>query len=287
MHPRCAISKRIGDSFKKLAEPRYPGAQEQLSNVETHSIEGGRVHSETLNGVTTITFGHPKSNSLPAALLLELARTVTAAGKNPKARVVLLRSEGTGAFCAGASFEELQRISDAVHGKRFFMGFANLIIAMIRCPKFIVTRVHGKAVGGGVGIVAASDYAIATESAALRLSELAVGLGPFIVGVPIERKIGAGAFAPMAVDADWRTAQWGQQHGLYAEVHPDVESMDIAVGTRLAFLGASNPEAMAQLKSVFWEGTEDWPELLERRAALSGNLTLSEFTSRAVGRKAT
>ncbi|MEP6905226.1 MAG: enoyl-CoA hydratase/isomerase family protein [Gemmatimonadales bacterium] len=258
-----------------------------MTNVETHSIEGGRVHSETSNGVTTITFGHPKSNSLPAALLLELARTVAAAGKNPRARVVHLRSEGSGAFCAGASFEELQRISDAVSGKRFFMGFVNLIIAMIRCPKFIVTRVHGKAVGGGVGIVAASDYVIAAEGASLRLSELAVGLGPFIVGLPIERKIGAGAFAPMAVDADWRTARWGQQHGLYAEVHPDVESLDIGVGKRLEFLAESNPEAMAQLKSVFWEGTEDWPERLEKRAAMSGRLVLSEFTSRAVGRKAT
>ena len=256
-----------------------------MTNVETHSIEGGRVHSETLNGVATITFGHPKSNSLPAALLLELARTVTAAGKNPNARVILLQSEGTGAFCAGASFEELQKISSAASGKRFFMGFVNLIVAMIRCPKFIVTRVHGKAVGGGVGIVAASDYAIASELASVRLSELAVGLGPFIVGVCIEKKIGAGAFSPMAVDADWRTAQWGYQHGLYAEVHPDVASLDAAVALRLGQLSASNPEAMAQLKSVFWEGTDDWPAVMEKRAEMSGKLVLSDFTSRAVGRK--
>lgn len=255
-----------------------------VTNVETHSIEGGRVHSETLNGVTTITFGHPKGNSLPAGLLLELARTITAAGKNPNARVVLLQSEGSGAFCGGASFEELQKISNEASGKRFFMGFVNLIIAMIRCPKFIVTRVQGKTVGGGVGIVAASDYAIAAEGASVRLSELAVGLGPFIVGVCIEKKIGAGAFGPMAVDAEWRTAQWGLQHGLYAEVHPDIASLDVAVGKRVATLSASNPEAMAQLKSVFWEGTEDWPALLEKRAAISGKLALSEFTSKAVGR---
>ncbi len=257
-----------------------------MTNAETHSIEGGRVHSETLNGVATISFSHPKSNSLPAAMLLELARTVTAAGKNHDVRVVLLLSEGSGAFCAGASFAELQRISNAANGKRFFMGFVNLIIAMIRCPKFIVARVHGKAVGGGVGIVAASDYAIASEGASLRLSELAVGLGPFIVGVCIEKKIGAGAFGPMAVDADWRTAQWGYQHGLYAEVHPDIESLDAAVGKRLAALSASNPEAMAQLKSIFWEGTEHWPALLEKRAAMSGKLALSDFTGKAVGRKA-
>ncbi|HEY4955688.1 MAG TPA: enoyl-CoA hydratase/isomerase family protein, partial [Gemmatimonadaceae bacterium] len=173
-----------------------------MTNVETHSMEGGRVHSETVNGVMSITFWHPRSNSLPAAMLLDLARTVTAAGRNPDARVILLRSEGEGVFCAGASLAELQKISDAVSGKRFFMGFVNLIIAMVRCPKFIVTRVQGKAVGGGVGIVAASDYAIAVEGAAVRLSELAVGLGPFIVGVCIEKKIGQGAFTAMAVDAD-------------------------------------------------------------------------------------
>jgi methylglutaconyl-CoA hydratase len=248
-------------------------------------MEGGRVHSETLNGVTTITFWHPKSNSLPAAMLLDLARTITATGRNPEARVILLRSEGEGAFCAGASFSELQKISDAVSGKRFFMGFVNLIIAMVRCPKFIVTRVQGKAVGGGVGIVAASDYAIAAEGAAVRLSELAVGLGPFIVGVCIEKKIGQGAFTAMAVDADWRSAQWGHQHGLYAEIHPDTASLDVAVEKRVAMLSGSNPEAMAQLKSIFWEGTEDWPALLEKRAVMSGSLALSEFTSRVVGRK--
>jgi methylglutaconyl-CoA hydratase len=262
----------------------YPVKFSAVTNAETHSIEGGRVHSEIVDGVATITFSHPKSNSLPAALLLELARTISAAGKNPSARVVHLRSGGSGAFCAGASFEELQRITDAVSGKRFFMGFVNLIIAMVRCPKFIVTRVHGKVVGGGVGIVAASDYAIAVEGAALRLSELAVGLGPFIVGVCIERKIGPGAFAAMAIDADWRDARWGHQHGLYAEVQPDMKSLDAAVANRLTTLSASNPEAMTRLKKVFWEGTDGWPTLLEKRAEMSGKLVLSDFTGRAVGR---
>jgi methylglutaconyl-CoA hydratase len=248
------------------------------------NIAEGIVVSSIADGVATITFAHPKSNSLPGALLARLAEAVSDAGRDNDARVILLQSEGTGAFCAGASFAELQAIRDAEGGKKFFMGFVNLILAMIRAPKFVVVRVHGKAVGGGVGIVSASDYAIASLSASLKLSELAVGLGPFIVGLPIQKKIGMGAFAGMSVDADWRSAEWGYRHGLYAEVHSDAVALDAAVELRVKALAASNPEAMAQLKSVFWEGTGDWAEQLESRAAMSGRLVLSEFTSRAVGR---
>lgn len=248
------------------------------------SIEAGRVTSDTANGVTTITFSHPKSNSLPGHLLAELAVAVKVAGSDEATRVIVLRSEGTGAFCAGASFAELQEIRDAEGGKRFFMGFANLIIAMIRCPKLIVTRVHGKAVGGGVGIIGASDYVIATDAAAVRLSELAIGLGPFIVGPAIERKMGMGPFSAMTIDADWRDAHWAERHGLYSEVHHDVAVMDASLGKVVAALTASNPEAMTQLKSVFWQNTEDWPALLESRAEMSGTLVLSEYTRRAIGR---
>lgn len=259
----------------------FPG----VTNTSASSSENGRVVVETAAGVATITFSHPKSNSLPGKLLARLAQEVTAAGENPDARVILLRSEGDGAFCAGASFDELQAITDAEAGKRFFMGFVNLILAMIRAPKFVVTRVHGKTVGGGVGIVSASDFAIAASGASLRLSELAVGLGPFIVGLPIQKKIGLGAFSAMAIDADWRDAEWGYRHGLYAELHSDVAQLDAAVAKRVETLAASNPEAMAQLKKVFWEGTEDWSAELDSRAGMSGTLVLSEFTSRAVGRK--
>lgn len=247
-------------------------------------IADGHVKSATENGIATITFYHPKSNSLPGRLLAELATAVTEAGQDADVKVIVLRSEGEGAFCGGASFAELQAISDAESGKRFFMGFVNLILAMIRAPKFVVTRVHGKAVGGGVGIVSASDFAIAAQGASLKLSELAVGLGPFIVGLPIQKKIGLGPFSAMSVDADWRDAEWGYRHGLYAELHGDVTSLDAALEKRVQTLAASNPEAMAQLKKVFWEGTEDWSSKLDARAGMSGTLVLSDFTSKAVGR---
>ena len=245
----------------------------------------GYVRSDIVNGVATITFYHPRSNSLPGTLLADLASAISDAGGNPDAKVIVLRSDGDGAFCAGASFAELQVISDAESGKRFFMGFVNLILAMIRAPKFVVTRVHGKAVGGGVGIVSESDFAMASASASLKLSELAVGLGPFIVGLPIQKKIGMGAFSAMSIDADWRDAEWGHRHGLYAELHPDVASLDAALAKRVETLASSNPEAMAQLKKVFWEGTEDWSKQLDERAGMSGTLVLSDFTSRVVGRQ--
>lgn len=255
-----------------------------MTPADTSITQAGRVTSNTSGGVATITFSHPKSNSLPGKLLAEMAAAVTAAGEDPDANVILIQSEGAGAFCAGASFDELQAIYDAGSGKQFFMGFVNLILAMIRAPKFVVTRVQGKAVGGGVGIVSASDYAIASEEASLKLSELAVGLGPFIVGLPIQKKIGMGAFAAMATDADWRDARWGYTHGLYAELYGDVKALDAAVAKRVDTLAKSNPEAMALLKKVYWEGTEGWAQQLEARAEMSGTLVLSEFTSKAVGR---
>jgi methylglutaconyl-CoA hydratase len=258
-----------------------------VTNTKTPEIQAGRVESEIAGGVATITFSHPKSNSLPGRLLSELAAAVTAAGENADARVIVLRSEGDGAFCAGASFAELQAISDAESGKRFFMGFVHVILAMMRAPKFVVTRVHGKAVGGGVGLISASDYAMAVRGASVKLSELAVGLGPFMVGLPIQKKIGLGAFSAMAIDADWRKAKWALRHGLYAEVHRDVDDLDAALAARVEMLASSNPLAMAKLKRIFWEGTADWAERLEARATMSGTLALSEFTAKAVGRKKT
>lgn len=244
--------------------------------------DNGRVDSRVEQGIGTITFSHPKGNSLPGSILAELAAKVTQLGSDGNARVIVLRSEGTGAFCAGASFSELQSISDEVAGKKFFMGFATLILAMIRCPKFIVTRVQGKAVGGGVGLVAASDYTIASSAAAVRLSELAVGIGPFVVGPVIEKKIGLAAFSALAVEAGWRSAEWAEVHGLYSSVHQTADALDSSANELTARLAASNPDAMARLKKALWEGTDDWDKLLADRAAASGQLVLSDFAKKAI-----
>jgi len=247
----------------------------------------GNVATRVADGIGSVTFGHPKGNSLPGALLAELAARITALGQDPRASVIVLRSEGTGAFCAGASFAELSAIADAESGTRFFMGFANLINAMRECPKLIVARVHGKVVGGGVGMVAASDYALATTAAQVKLSELAVGIGPFVVGPVIERRIGVGSYAALGIDAaEWRSAEWAHQRGLYAELHEDVAALDARVTALARQLGASNPEAMAAMKRVLWEGTEHWRELLAARARLSGTLVVSSFAQRAIERLA-
>ena len=252
------------------------------SSTHAPLAASGSVSSYTVDGITDICFGHPKSNSLPLSLLRGLADAITAAGSRSDGRVVVLRSYGSGAFCAGASFDELTAIRDAAAGKEFFMGFARVILAMTQCPKPIVTRVQGKVVGGGVGVVAASDYAIATTNASLRLSELAVGIGPFVVGPVIERKIGPGAFGAMAIDADWRDAQWGERHGLYARLADDASSLDTSVNELAGKLVAANPEAVARIKRIAWSGTDNWPRLLEERAAMSGTLVLSDYTRNAL-----
>lgn len=242
----------------------------------------GSVSSLVSDGVADICFGHPKSNSLPATVLRDLASAVLDASARSDVRAIVVRSYGTGAFCAGASFDELVAIRDAAQGKDFFMGFARVIGAMIQSPKPIVVRVHGKAVGGGVGIVAAADYAIATSNASVRLSELAVGIGPFVVGPAIERRIGTGAFGAMAIDADWRDAAWAERHGLYARVVENVAALDAEVGQRVRTLASANPEAVQGIKRAVWAGTDDWAALLEQRAATSGTLVLSDFTKKAI-----
>ncbi len=249
----------------------------------TNKHPEGYVHASIDNGIGRIEFYHPASNSLPGAILTELAHTINDVGTDERAKVIVLQSAGEKSFCAGASFDELIAISNEAEGTKFFNGFAQVINAMRKCHKFIIARVQGKAVGGGVGIISAADYAIATDSASIKLSELAVGIGPFVVGPAVERKVGVAGFSQLAIDASgWRSADWARKHGLYAEIHPDLASLDEAVYGLADRLAHSNPEAMTQLKKIFWEGTEGWDELLTKRAAISGQLVLSEFTKNAI-----
>lgn len=246
-------------------------------------IDQGHVTTSIENGIGTVTFFHPQSNSLPGSLLRKLAESITEMGNNADARVIVLRSEGEKAFCAGASFDELISIKDIETGKQFFSGFAMVINAMRKAPKFVIARVQGKAVGGGVGLASAADYTLATTASAVKLSELAVGIGPFVVGPAVERKIGTSAFTNLAINAsEWRDANWAQQHGLYADVYADVAALDTGVDALAKRLAASNPEAMAMLKKVFWQGTDHWDNLLTERALMSGTLVLSEFTVNAI-----
>jgi methylglutaconyl-CoA hydratase len=195
----------------------------------------------------------------------------------------VLRSAGEKAFCAGASFDELMAIQSVSQGTEFFSGFAHVINQMRKCPQLIIVRVHGRCVGGGVGLAAAADYCIAYEKAEIRLSELAVGIGPFVVGPAVERKIGASAFSQLAIDATmWRNSEWAKRKGLFAEVHESIENMDESIRRLANTLAHSNPEAMSQLKKIFWKGTEHWDTLLLERAAISGKLVLSEFTKNAI-----
>ncbi len=250
----------------------------------TTAIEQGTVEIEIdKDGIATIAFFHPLSNSLPGKILNKLADTITAAGNNDDIKVIILKSAGERAFCAGASFDELIAINDLETGKTFFSGFANVINAARKCPKLIIGRVQGKAVGGGVGMASAVDFCYATKFASVKLSELAVGIGPFVVGPAVERKVGTSAMSMMAINAtEWYSAEWAREKGLYAETFEDVNKMDEAITVLANKLATSNPEAMSMLKKVFWEGTENWDTLLAERAAMSGKLVLSDFTKNAI-----
>jgi methylglutaconyl-CoA hydratase len=245
----------------------------------------GTIKSEIKNGVGTITFFHPQSNSMPGVQLRNLAAEIEKLGKDDNAKVIVLQSEGEKAFCAGASFDELISIKDIDTGLKFFSGFAQVINAMRKAPKFIIARVQGKAVGGGVGIASSADYTFAVNDASIKLSELAVGIGPFVVGPAVERKVGTSAFCQLTINAtEWQTAQWAKEKGLYAEVFSTAEEMDKGITTLAGKLATSNPEAMMMLKKIMWEGTENLDTLLLERAGMSGTLVLSEFTVNAINK---
>jgi methylglutaconyl-CoA hydratase len=243
------------------------------------------VKSEIKNGVGTITFFHPQSNSMPGQQLRNLAAEIEKLGNDSAAKVIVLKSEGDKAFCAGASFDELIGIKDKETGLKFFTGFASVINAMRRAPKFIIARVQGKAVGGGVGIAASADYTFAVQGASCKLSELAVGIGPFVVGPAVERKVGKSAFCELTINAtEWRSAEWGNEKGLYTDLYETTSDMDRAISALAERLANSSPEAMAMLKKIMWEGTENWDTLLIERAGMSGTLVLSDFTVNAINK---
>lgn len=243
------------------------------------------VRSETHQLITTIEFYHPQSNSLPAKLLHDLAHQIHRAGMDFNTKVIILKSAGDRAFCAGASFEELSAINTSEEGFNFFSGFAHVINAMRKCPKLIIARVQGKCVGGGVGIVAAADYAIAIDTAEIKLSELSIGFGPFVIAPAVERKTGTAAFSSLAIDATmWRKAEWALKKGLFSELHLSADEMDEAVSRLAHALSHSDMEAMSELKKILWKGTDHWDELLRERAAISGRLALTEFSRTAIGK---
>lgn len=248
-----------------------------MSQVEAY------VKSTIEDEIGIVEFFHPLSNSLPAAILAKIAQAITDFGRDETVKLILLKSSGDRAFCAGASFDELVAVSNMDEGLAFFSGFANVINAIRKVPKLVLGRVQGKTVGGGVGLASAVDYCFATKHAYVKLSELAVGIGPFVVGPAVERKVGLSAMSQLTIDAtSWQSADWAFQKGLYCEVLENAEDMDNAIAELANKLKTSNPEAMAQLKKVFWKGTDHWDTLLSERAAISGKLVLSDFTKNAI-----
>ena len=237
-----------------------------------------------INGnIATLLFFHPSSNSFPSTLLQQLTDEINALSKNDSVSIIILKSAGTGAFCAGASFDELLSVSNYEEGSRFFSGFANVINAMRKCPKLIIGRIHGKAVGGGVGLASACDYSFATTKSEIKLSEIAIGIGPFVIEPAVSRKIGKMAMSEMTLNPTaWKTSKWAFEKGLFSEVFENIEDLDIRLEEYTNELSSYNPDALLEMKKVLWEGTSHWDSLLYERAAISGRLVLSDFTKNAL-----
>ncbi len=249
----------------------------------TTTRANGSLYVNTENHIATIEFGHPASNSFPSELLERLTKAFDQLSNDTNVYVIILKSQGDRAFCAGASFDELMAISNLKEGEQFFSGFANVINAMRKCAKPIIGRIQGKTVGGGVGLASACNYCLATETASIKLSELAIGIGPFVIEPAVSRKIGVAAFETLAWDASqWKNAYWAKENGLYARVFETVAELDKEVQLFAEQLAKYNPEATQQMKKVLWKGTEHWDQLLQERAAISGELVLSEFTKNAL-----
>ncbi len=234
------------------------------------------------NKIATLEFGHPASNSFPSDLLNRLTNELLNLSTNPAISVIVLKSSGSGAFCAGASFDELLVVSNPEEATKFFSGFANVLNAMRNCSKIIIGRIHGKAVGGGVGIIAACDYALATTESSIKLSELAIGIGPFVIEPAVSRKMGKSATAEMTLDTEWKTAAWANQKGLFSKIFETTTELDTEIAAFANKLASYNPEALSEIKKIFWEGTENWDSLLYERAEISGKLVLSDFSKKAL-----
>lgn len=237
------------------------------------------------NEVAYIEFFHPNKNSMPSDVLKKIEQTIIDAGNNIAIKVIVLKSGGDRTFCAGASFNELISIDNETAGLQFFSGFANVINAMRKCPKLIIGRVQGKTVGGGLGLAAATDYCLATKHASIRLSELSIGIGPFVIEPAVSKKMGKAAMYQMAIDAEtFFSSDFAKDKGLYADVFETIEDLDEAVKTLAKKLSSYNPDALFEMKRVFWENTDHWEVLLTERAKISGKLVLSKFTKNTLKR---
>ncbi len=242
----------------------------------------GSLETSFQNTIATVQFGHPASNSFPRTLLDDLTTEINALSRDENISVIILKSEGNKTFCSGASFDELLKVENEEQGLEFFSGFAHLLNAMRNCNKLIIGRVQGKAVGGGVGIISACDYVFATPESDIKLSELAIGIGPFVIEPAVSRKIGKTAMTQMTLAPhEWKSAEWAFQKGLYSVLSTS-ENLDKDVENFTQKLSSYNPEALYEMKKIIWEGTEQWESLLFERAAITGKLVLSDFSRNAL-----
>ncbi len=241
---------------------------EEYLNIEMHG------------NYAVIEFFHPSHNSLHTGLLDKLRIAIDDLEKEESVNCILLKSGGDRTFCAGANFDEMKSISNFDEGKKFFSGFGKVIQSMKKSSKIIVGRIQGKAVGGGVGIIAACDIAFATKFASIRLSELSIGIGPFVIEPAVTRKLGISGFSELTLrPLVWKDALWVKSKGMFSEVFKTTELLDDYVDKYIKSLSSYSPVAIREIKKMLWHGTESWDSLMEKRAEISGELAMKNYRS--------
>jgi methylglutaconyl-CoA hydratase len=236
----------------------------------------GFINYNIKDSVLHLEFGHPLGNSLPSNLLSGLKNSITTASTDDSIKVILLKSSGN-SFCGGASFNELVKIDNLEDATEFFMGFANLMLAIKECPKPVVAKVHGKSVGGGLGIIAASDWAIGTEKSSIRLSEISIGIGPFTIGPVLVRKIGVGNFQRLSLSADWIDSNWGLNSGLFQEIC-NSDALETVTESRIEHFKKLDPISFAENKKLMWSFSDITEDSLRVKASNVSKLLLNQNT---------
>lgn len=240
------------------------------------------------NVVAQITLNRPEvRNAFDDTLIQSLTKAFTRLGKDANVRVIILRAEGS-AFCAGADLNWMQRsvdfsfsenVQDAHH-------LAAMLKAIYDCPKPVIARVHGAAFGGGVGLVAACDIALATESAKFCLSETRLGLIPAVISPFVVPKIGQTAARRYFLTAEVFSATQAAHLNLVTEVASDEAALDALLAKIVGAILANGPEALSQSKVLLeqithfaWDRAVDITTkmIAERRASAEGQEGMRAF----------
>ncbi|MEY7971230.1 enoyl-CoA hydratase family protein [Saccharomonospora xinjiangensis] len=231
------------------------------------------VHYTTAAGVATITLDSPHNrNALSAQLRSELAAGLDRAIDDDAVRVIVLSHTGP-VFCAGMDLKEAK---GAGAGQQGVNEFPALLQRLWTSPKPVVAKLAGHARAGGVGLVAATDIAVAAESATFAFTEVRIGVVPAVISVPVLPRLNARAAHELFLTGEKFDARRAGEIGLLNAAVP-VDELDAAVDRYVTSLTLGGPTALAATKNLLQgETARTMPETFERMLALSAEFFASE-----------